>query len=189
MIGDEGGAYWIALRALKTLVDHDDNMRVCEFNLDYVRSNMKDYFQVEQNSDLLRHLYSDFKKSTMAGFTVRLAEGAKQGDQLCLSLFADAGVALAKHVLAVCRKSGRQKESITVVCVGSVWKSWTYMAESFRSTVSSLFDQYNEIVLVRLKGNGAIGAAVVGARDSGYTVPIDYSKHTETMCVISQSKA
>lgn len=186
MMGDEGGAYWISHTALKQLFDHDDNMNVCKHNLDYIRQSTKEYFQVESNFDMLRHLYTDFQKSVMAGFTVKLAQGASQGDNLCLSVFADAGVQLAKHVIAVCTRSNLHKEEIIVICVGSVWKSWGSMAASFEATVAPLFTQFERIRLVRLVGDGAIGAAIVGARDTGYTVPIDYSKHTQTMCIISK---
>ena len=188
LFGDEGGAYWISLRALKAVIDHDDNMKVCEFSTDFVKQNMKDYFKVDSNADMLHHFYSDFKESDIAGFAVRLAEGARQKDPLCLSVFAEAGVVLAKHVIAVCRKSGIRKKTMTIICVGSVWQSWEYMAETFQSTVSTIFNQCSEIVLVKLRGNGAIGAAVVGARDSGYMMPIDYSKHTETICILSKPK-
>ncbi|KAF6030568.1 NAGK [Bugula neritina] len=187
MIGDEGSGYWIAWTALKTLIDHDDGFSKCEYSLDYVRQSMKEYFEVSTNLDMLTHLYTKFAKHAIAKFTIKLVEGADKGDALCLDVFKKAGHALAKHIIAVCTKSSSEKfpAGLTVVCVGSVWKSYKYLKDSFESTLQSVVKDFNGVTLKQLRKNGAIGAAIVGARDTGYNVPIDYDKHTETMSILA----
>ncbi|XP_067933461.1 N-acetyl-D-glucosamine kinase-like [Watersipora subatra] len=180
-MGDEGGAYWIAHRALKTLFDHDDNLKPSEHNLDYVRENMKAYFHVESNFDMLPHLYSKFNKSFFARFTMKIADGAGEGDSLCRSLFRDAGRELGRHVLAVCGKASNMPKELTIVCVGSVWKSWNHLSEGFLEVTNSLLSKFEEVKLVELKSDAAIGAAVAGARDTGYKLPIDYSEHVKIL--------
>lgn len=188
MIGDEGSGYWIAWTALKRLIDHDDGLEECEHSVEYVRQEMKEHFHVENNLDMLRHLYTDFKKSFLAAFARKVAEGADKEDAFCLSVLTDAGVLLAKHVLAVCKKSSPTKfpQGLTLVLVGSVWKSWKHLSDSFQKTLAPLVQQFKSIKVVKLSGNGAIGAAVVAARDSGYAVPIDYDQYTETVCVMTK---
>lgn len=187
MMGDEGGAYWIAWRALKYLFDSDDGLQACPYSLEFIRQEMHDYFQVKDNYGMLRHLYTEFKKSFMARFTLRVVDGAHKGDPLCLSVFGEAGEQLAKHIIAVSSKSNASyfPDGLTVVCMGSVWKSWDLLSNSFIKTLKPTLDKFKSLKLVQLTGNGTIGAAVVGARDSGYTVPIAYDKLTNTICTLT----
>ena len=123
----------------------------------------------------------------MARFTLRVVDGAKKGDPLCLSVFKEAGQQLAKHIMAVSDKSDADKfpNGLTVVCMGSVWKSWDLLSQSFIETLKPTLDKFKLLRLVQLTGNGTVGAAVVGARDSGFTVPIDYDKLTHTVCTLT----
>lgn len=50
---------------------------------------------------MLHHCYEAFNKPFYAKLTMKLAEGAENGDKLCQHLFYLAGEALAKHLLAV----------------------------------------------------------------------------------------
>ncbi|KAJ8868727.1 hypothetical protein PR048_030266 [Dryococelus australis] len=54
--------------------------------------------------DLLDHCYSNFEKSKYAGLAKLLADGADQGDPLCLWLFAQTGEVLARHITALFSK-------------------------------------------------------------------------------------
>jgi hypothetical protein len=53
---------------------------------------------------LLEPCYKNFDKCHFAGLTKKFAAGAEAGDELCRHLFREAGVALAKHLLAVSPK-------------------------------------------------------------------------------------
>ena len=192
MLGDEGGGYWIAWTAIKHLFDHDDGLVVCKHDVEYVRKAMSEYFKVETNLDMLRHLYTDHNKAFFAGFTMKVVEGANDGDPLCLEVFREAGRMQAKHVIAVSKRCKPKPfpNGCTLVCMGSIWKSWKFLSESFQSTLreSGTVENLNGIRLVQLKDNGTIGAAVAGARDTGFIVPIDYSKHTVAICDLFSSK-
>lgn len=60
-----------------------------------------------------------------SGLTVELAHLASEGDRLSQQLFIDAGAALADHMVALLRHS--RVDRMRVVCVGSVWKSWSLL--------------------------------------------------------------
>lgn len=186
MMGDEGGGYWIAYTALKHMFDHDDGLVKCEHSVEYIRREMKEYFHVDTNLDMLRHLYTDFKKSFLAGFGKKVAEGAVEGDALCQAVLRQAGLQLAKHIIAVGNRCKPKPfpQGCTLVCMGSVWKSWKYLSESFQGALADMAENFNGIKVVQLRNNGTIGAAVAGARDSGFTVPIDHDKHTVPVCHI-----
>lgn len=46
MIGDEGGSYWIALRAIKAVIDHHENFHIQPFDTFLVRDIILKHFQV-----------------------------------------------------------------------------------------------------------------------------------------------
>ncbi|XP_073411183.1 N-acetyl-D-glucosamine kinase isoform X2 [Dendrobates tinctorius] len=101
LMGDEGSAYWMAHRAMKIVFDTIDNLVDPEYDISYVQEAMFSYFQVSERMGILTHLYRTFEKSRIAGFCLKLAEGANKGDALCRSVFRSAGEILARHVVAV----------------------------------------------------------------------------------------
>ena len=46
LMGDEGSAYWITQLALKTLFDHEDNLKSSPYDISEVKKIMQDYFKV-----------------------------------------------------------------------------------------------------------------------------------------------
>ncbi|XP_078485047.1 N-acetyl-D-glucosamine kinase-like [Ciona intestinalis] len=184
MMGDEGGAYWISHRAVKYVFDHDDNMESAPCDPTLVREMMYKYFKVSDRRGMLNSLYSDFSKSIFAGFCKVLAiEGCvEKSDALCLHLFKEAGTVLAKHIIALVPKADKamlqRPDGLQVVCVGSVWKNWKYIKESFMETLRShLQGKVSSITLVELSGNSAIGSAVIGAKHANIPISVDLSKN------------
>lgn len=51
--------------------------------------------------DMMDHCYSKFDKSFFASVTKKFAQGAIQGDLLCLWLFQEAGKMLAASIVAL----------------------------------------------------------------------------------------
>lgn len=128
LLGDEGSAYWMVLRAVKILFDHDDNYRRSDFNVEKLRTHVFAFFKVQNRSELLPYFYAPFQKSAIANMAAAIAAGAAEGDPLCLYLFHDAGKRLAQHIKAVTPHISQallnRPGGVPVVCVGSVWKSW-----------------------------------------------------------------
>lgn len=182
-IGDEGSAFWISHRALKIVFDHEDNLVECEHDISKIYEEMKLYFGVEDRGQMLDVFYAaKFDKSNYAGFCKSLASLAKQGDHLSLSCFAEAGRVLAHHIIAIQRSMTpemiSQKGGPVVICVGSVWKSWGFMKESF-VTVLQKISKLKEVTLVRPKVTSAFGAARLAVRAAELSLCMDLDKNYE----------
>ncbi|CAB0034310.1 unnamed protein product [Trichogramma brassicae] len=166
MMGDEGGAYWLAFRAVKYVFDDMDGLCQAPRPTSYVWPAMRSYFDVQDQQGMLPHLYANFNKCKFAMFTKELALGCERGDPLCLLLFYEAGLMLAKHVNAITCKAHNdlktEKGGLKVICVGSVWKSWDYLKPGF---IEELHKSGNvdELTLLRLTTSAALGACYIAA--------------------------
>lgn len=182
IIGDEGSAYWISQKAMKVYFDDEDNLHPSPhgYSTQVVWETIRSLYQVETRFDLLKDLYKETQKSHIAKLCKELAEKAYEGDPLCCWVFEQAGRELAKYLQAVSRGAHKELLSVEgglpVVCVGSVWKSWSllkpgFMAQLQEHPVPSL----REGSLLSIKTNAATGAAYLAAKAIGYYLPRDYS--------------
>ncbi|XP_063781369.1 N-acetyl-D-glucosamine kinase isoform X2 [Pseudophryne corroboree] len=183
LIGDEGSAYWIAHRAMKIVFDTIDHLVESPHDIGYVQKAMFNYFQVSDRMGILPHLYRTFEKSKIAGFCVKLAEGANQGDELCRSVFRSAGDILARHVVAVLPKVDEvlfQGElGLPVLAEGSVWNSWDLLKDGFIEALSKARNSprgpsLSRFSLLKLKRSSAVGGASLGAKHIGHELALSY---------------
>ncbi|XP_041985513.1 uncharacterized protein LOC121737846 [Aricia agestis] len=181
LLGDEGGAYWISHSAVKTVFDDEDGLRRAPHRTARVWAAIREHFKCENRADLLPHAYKHFDKSQFAGLTLKLSQLAIEGDALAQHLFGLAGAALASHIAALAEKVKGQngsRDSIRVVCVGSVWKSWPIMKHSALKHLAMRRVKTN-LELVRLRVSSAMGAAWLAARHIGFNLPRDDSAFCE----------
>ncbi|EDO42704.1 predicted protein [Nematostella vectensis] len=188
MLGDEGSAYWISHKAVKTVFDAEDNLVAPPHDIDCVKNAMKSFFKIENQYGMLEHAYLNFDKSKFAGFCTVVAEGACEAkDPLCIHIFQLAGIDLGHHVRAqiplidpvLLERPG----GLRVICVGSVWKSWDLLKEGFLEGLKGADGKpvLKEITLLRLRETCAVGAAVLGAKVSDHVLPVDYDAMVETL--------
>ncbi|EGD76316.1 hypothetical protein PTSG_11673 [Salpingoeca rosetta] len=189
MMGDEGAAYHIAHMALKTVFDSLDNLVFGDDTLlpiDYVEAAMKRYFKVENRKDMLPHLYAKFDKSFFAGFAVEVAKGAESGDKLCIDVFERAGAYLGEHLAAVSPAfKDSLTERVTIVCEGSVWKSWKLFEAKFTEVVKRKVKTTKCLELARPTVSAAHGAAVLGAREAKVPLTVDVAQNKAVLATIT----
>lgn len=178
MLGDEGSAWWISLKAIKTIFDDHDGLIKSKYCTNWVWQAIRDHFQVDSRPDLLDHCYTSFEKHKFAGLCRKLAEGAAvEGDALCKHLFISAGEVLAQTVLAQVPRASAElitkPGGLQVLCVGSVWKSWELLKPGFVPRLQQ-DSSLEELSLTRLTTTTAMGAAYLAAERCNVTIPKTY---------------
>lgn len=137
-------------------------------------SAMLRYFSLSEPAGMLDVMYgAGFKKDAVAGFAVEVSALGQAGDRFCAGVMARAGRELGAHLRAMVKRraagsaggsagagagGGAPAPPLSIVCVGSVWKSWELLKESFvRAACAG--GAVTAFRLVRLTESSAVGAA------------------------------
>ncbi|RZF34966.1 hypothetical protein LSTR_LSTR010058 [Laodelphax striatellus] len=181
LLGDEGSAYWISWKAIKIVYDEQDDLQTPPADTSYVWKAIQNYFKISSRFDILPHMYSSFNKSNVAGLCQHLAQGAEEGDALCLWIFREAGISLAKFLIALGKKSHKsltEKDlGLPIVCVGSVWKSWKFLESGFKHEMDTNPLAVKKCSLIRLKVQVATGAVYLAAKNIDFDLPRTYENN------------
>ncbi|XP_050533137.1 N-acetyl-D-glucosamine kinase-like [Daktulosphaira vitifoliae] len=183
LLGDEGSAYWIAHKSIKTCVDHIEELNCApnNYSIDNVWEAIKNHLKINTEVDLFSIFYGeDMEKSRIASLCKKIADLALKRDELSCWIFKEAGKELAKLVQTLYPSAHKvlHKENggLHVVCVGSVWKSWDLLKNGFieqlQNNSSKGFVQ--EFTLVVLDKTVALGGVYLIAKKLNYEFPFDY---------------
>lgn len=190
-LGDEGGAWWISHKGIKTVFDHEDNLQRSAFDVSTMWNLIKSHFNIENRADMLEHCYAKFQKSFFAKLCQKMSVAAYHGDELCLTIFKDAGRFLARMIAALLPKASPELISsghLSVLCIGSVWISWELLKKGFINELR----EHNipiEIRLLKLKSevSPAVGSIYVAADSIEFPLPREYSKNYEIFFSYNQN--
>ncbi|WP_291764656.1 BadF/BadG/BcrA/BcrD ATPase family protein [Caldivirga sp. UBA161] len=162
LIGDEGSAGWIALKALNAASRAYDGRGPWTSLVNRLR----DYFNVKDLLSILDVIYAEPPEiDKLAKLATLVSEEAERGDEVSISILKEAGRELALNAVTVARKLGMINESIVVGGVGSVFNS-RIVNEEFKNAVT------NMLIKARIKeplvGNySLLGPIIMGLRKIG----------------------
>ncbi|GAB6020254.1 hypothetical protein CHUAL_002972 [Chamberlinius hualienensis] len=187
ILGDEGSSYFLALRAVKMVIDESDNFIQPPHDITVLRRIVFDHFQLKDRFGILEHAYGNFEKANFASLTKKIAKVvAEENDPLCAELFRETGVYLGKHVAAIASqihpKLIEQPGGVPIACVGAVWLSWDFLKEGFLQGIKKQTGEYflHEFTLYRPITTLALGAAYLGAKEAGHVLPLDWTKNSQS---------
>lgn len=190
LLGDEGSAYWIAQKAIKYLIDVNDNFLEIDDDVTELEKLIFEHFQVKSLSELLPHFYSDFKKDFIASLTLKLSI-ASESNPLFRSFFEEAGYQLARHIVAIQPKVSKKlincPKGLPIVCAGSVYKSWNLIKPGFIQCLRDYRHRcadLKKINLVKIEDHSAVGAVLLAARI--YNSDLDFLKTFDYASLTSQ---
>ncbi|NAZ27903.1 MAG: hypothetical protein GU355_01170 [Caldivirga sp.] len=133
LIGDEGSAGWIALRALNAASRAYDGRGPWTSLVNRLAS----YFGVSNLLNILDKVYSEPPEIDKIAKLARLvSEEAERGDEVSVSILREAGRELALDAVSVAERLGMVSDSIVVGGVGSVFNS-RIVWETFKEAVKS----------------------------------------------------
>ena len=204
MLGDEGSAWSVASTALRAifadadaLVLHDlpppsgagagfdGDIRVRAPDATAARAAMLSYFDIRSSAGMLDIMYGDaFNKARVAGFAKSVAALAAGGDAFSLLVFGHVGRELGAMARALSFRA--RVQALTIVAVGSVWKSWPLLASGFERAAFAKWADGGALTsfrLLRLRESSAVGAAWRGAQLAGTRIPLDDAANTEVLAI------
>ena len=135
IVGDEGGAAWIARKALQA-VAHASDGRGAKTSLTPAALN---YFNVANADDLSTAIYAPtMTNDRLAGFGSEVMRAARNGDDVAVDILREAGCELGNTAIAVIKKLRMEKEEFPVACVGGVYGAGELVLKSMREQIAKI---------------------------------------------------
>lgn len=136
LLGDEGSATDIAIRALRAVVRAVDGRGEPTALIEQ----MMDYFGLRRVHEITHRMYrEDLPRHVLAGFAVRVSRCAEAGDEVARRILREAGETLGTDVVVVARKLFTPEEPFPVVLGGSVFRAGEWVLAPLRERVLAEF--------------------------------------------------
>src|SRR5687767_2309442 len=135
IVGDEGGASWIARKALQAVAHGADGRGPATA---MTNAALK-YFRVENADDLSTAIYSPaMTNDRLAGFAREVVRAARAGDAVAVEILGDAGKELAAAAIAVIKKLRMEKDEFRVACVGGVYGAGDLLLSAMQQQIKTV---------------------------------------------------
>ena len=135
IVGDEGGASWIARKALQAVAHAADGRGAATA----LTASALKYFKVEAADDLGTAIYSPtMTNDQLAGFSREVVRVAESGDDVALEILEDAGRELGSAASAVIRKLRMEKDEFPVAYVGGVYGAGDLVLTSLQRQIKAV---------------------------------------------------
>ena len=164
IVGDEGSAYWVGVRALTRLVECFDGRR----SFERFAQELTQALHIPDHHTLIEWVYGrgvrPITRDEMAAVAPHVAKLANAGEPFAIDLFRRAGEELAFQANAVIRMIGMQNEPVQVQLYGGCFRAGTVITEPLHVSIQAYAPKAE--LLPPLKCT-VIGAAAMALRAIG----------------------
>uniref|UniRef100_A0A914C7L7 N-acetyl-D-glucosamine kinase n=1 Tax=Acrobeloides nanus TaxID=290746 RepID=A0A914C7L7_9BILA len=176
LIEDGGGGFWIAQQAIRTIFNDEEGLILAPYSTKHLKELIMNHFRLNEFEEILNLLYgTNFSKAKIASVCEEIAENA-QNDPLCKLLFENAGVHLARHLVAISRNFDQELlKNVSVLQVGSVFKSWNLLKPGFENILRTKSSNIQQVSFYQLTESGALGAALLAAKKNYVSTDFEYN--------------
>jgi N-acetylglucosamine kinase-like BadF-type ATPase len=134
IMGDEGSAYDIAIRALRAGARATDGRGPQTALTERIAAALNAGSLIE----VAFRVYGEpMAREAIAGLATTVYEAAAAGDTVARALLTDAGIDLGRCALAALRALGLEGHATTVAYTGAVFDAGTFITDAFHKTITS----------------------------------------------------
>lgn len=152
VLGDDGGGYDIARRAIRRALAAEDG----RMPLTSLTDAAKDYFEVDHVYHVIgRLLGTRVNQSLVAGFAVRVGEEAARGDEAALRIVREAGTELGEMAAYAAGRVFEPGDQFPFVLAGGVFNMGSIVIDPLRAVVEPRFPRSRAVL-----ANASPGEAV-----------------------------
>lgn len=149
VLGDDGGGYDIARRAIRRALSAEDGRTPPTSLTDAV----KGYFEVDQAHRVIgRLLGTRVNQSLVAGFAVKVGEEAARGDEAALRIVREAGTELGEMAAYAAGRVFGPDDEFPFVLAGGVFNMGSIVVDPFRLVVEPRFPRSWAVVATASPG-------------------------------------
>ena len=161
ILGDEGGAYQIAVAGMQAVLKAYDGRLVSTSLLE----DFKNHFGLNNIEELIEVIYrKGYGVKEIAALAPIVDNAAFEGDEVANQIIDDAVNELVKATVTVIDGIFVEGDFFEIVTTGSVWKSKCKMWERF---VSCINNQFPEVKVIFPRFEAVYGAGLLGLRSLG----------------------
>ncbi|WP_163101488.1 BadF/BadG/BcrA/BcrD ATPase family protein [Peribacillus alkalitolerans] len=146
LLGDEGSAYDIGLKALKTIIHDDHKGELSPFSRNILTS-----LSMAQPQDVKAYVYQGVKKdiAKIASLVDLFAQGS---DHQAIRILQDAGIELAKQAI-LCIQKSKLSVPLSIGIKGSVIENCVIVRQSFMDEINKRFNEVQFISIPNRLGS------------------------------------
>jgi N-acetylglucosamine kinase-like BadF-type ATPase len=167
VLGDEGGAYWLAIQSIKAALREREGSGPQTALSEAV----VEFFGEPTVESLARHVYSKpLTKTEIAAFAIQSARIADAGDAVACEIYERGATELGEQVAAVVEMTGLRTESFPAGLIGSVFRSGDVFTGPLTRTLEAAAPGAR---IAAVKTPPVAGSLLLAARAAGRAEQID----------------
>ena len=134
LLGDEGGGYWMGLRALRAIVRaHDFRAKPT-----LLKESVLDRLGIDDTESLVHRIYREFAREEVAALAPLVQQAADVGDEAAQAIIDDAIREFMRSVESVIGRLELAGEKFRLVLSGGLWKAVPVLRQDFERVAKKI---------------------------------------------------